>query len=88
MENTMKIKIITDLQPFANNSKCYLGDIIEIEEADAKILISNKFAEKIEEKPKAKNEAPKRARNSKGQLIADDPSTPDINEAWKDGEAP
>ena len=27
--------------------------------------------------------APKRARNAKGHLIADDPSTPDINEAWE-----
>ena len=26
--------------------------------------------------------AKKRARNEKGQLIGDDPSTPDINEAW------
>lgn len=25
----------------------------------------------------------KRARNAKGHLVADDPSTPDINEAWE-----
>jgi len=31
---------------------------------------------------------PKRARNTKGQLKADDPSTPDVNEAWESGEAP
>ena len=30
----------------------------------------------------------KRARNEKGQLKADDPSTPDVNEAWEGGEAP
>lgn len=30
----------------------------------------------------------KRARNTKGQLKADDPSTPDVNEAWEGGEAP
>lgn len=30
----------------------------------------------------------KRARNEKGQLQADDPSTPDVNEAWEGGEAP
>tara|TARA_R100000655_G_scaffold77938_1_gene117279 strand:- start:13735 stop:14100 length:366 start_codon:yes stop_codon:yes gene_type:complete len=30
----------------------------------------------------------KRARNEKGQLIGDDPDTPDINEAWEGGEAP
>ena len=31
---------------------------------------------------------PKRARNKKGQLKGDDPSTPDVNEAWEGGEAP
>jgi hypothetical protein len=31
---------------------------------------------------------PKRARNDKGQLVADDPSTPDVNEAWEGGKAP
>lgn len=31
---------------------------------------------------------PKRARNTKGKFIADDPSTPDVNEAWEDGKAP
>jgi len=30
----------------------------------------------------------KRARNKKGQLQADDPSTPDVNEAWEGGKAP
>ena len=31
---------------------------------------------------------PKRARNDKGQLIGDDPDTPDVNEAWEGGKAP
>lgn len=31
---------------------------------------------------------PKRARNEKGQLIGDDPDTPDVNEAWEGGKAP
>lgn len=31
---------------------------------------------------------PVRARNDKGQLQGDDPSTPDVNEAWEGGEAP
>ena len=30
----------------------------------------------------------KRARNEKGQLVGDDPDTPDVNEAWEGGEAP
>ena len=29
-----------------------------------------------------------RARNDKGQLIGDDPSTPNVNEAWVGGTAP
>ena len=29
----------------------------------------------------------KRARNSDGTLKADDPSTPDVNEAWEDGKS-
>ncbi len=32
--------------------------------------------------------AKKRARNDKGQLIGDDPSTPDVNEAWVNEETP
>ena len=43
----------------------------------------NGFAEEVKTADK-----PKRARNDKGQLVADDPSTPDVNEAWEGGEAP
>ena len=31
---------------------------------------------------------PKRARKANVQLKADDPSTPDVNEAWEGGKAP
>ena len=31
---------------------------------------------------------PKRARDDKGHYVADDLSTPDINEAWEGGKAP
>lgn len=34
------------------------------------------------------NVKPQRAKNTKGQFVADDPSTPDVNEAWKGGKAP
>lgn len=45
---------------------------------------------KIKDDPRVyrKDNDPKRARNEKGQLIADDPSTPDVNEAWEGGKAP
>jgi len=31
---------------------------------------------------------PKRARTKQGQLVGDDPNTPDINEAYEGGKAP
>ena len=31
---------------------------------------------------------PERARNEQGHYVADDPSTPDVNEAWEGGKAP
>ena len=39
--------------------------------------------------PEVKQEVtPQRAKDAKGQFVADDPSTPNVNEAWKDGKAP
>jgi len=35
-----------------------------------------------------KADAPQRARNDDGTLKGDDPSTPDVNEAWEGGQAP
>ena len=46
---------------------------------------------KIKEDPRVFNKFeadPKRARNEKGHLVADDPSTPEVNEAWEGGKAP
>jgi hypothetical protein len=77
------------------------GDIIDIPEAEVtKILVTKPNAlealpELPLEKPKkpaakkpAAKKAPakrKRARKADGTLKGDDPSTPDINEAWEDG---
>ena len=36
----------------------------------------------------ASESEPVRARNEDGTLKGDDPSTPDVNEAWEGGEAP
>ena len=38
--------------------------------------------------PPAPEVKPKRARTKKGTLKADDPSTPEVNEAWEGGKAP
>ena len=34
------------------------------------------------------NQEIKRARDDKGHYVADDPNTPDVNEAWEGGKAP
>lgn len=77
----MKIKITTDRNPWVNGTKQNKGDVVEVTAAEAKSMIANGFAEEIKS-------APKRARDSKGKLKADDPSTPDVNEAWEGGKAP
>ena len=77
------------------------GDIIDIPEAEYKKICVTKpnaleaLPELPLEKPKkpaakkpAAKKAPakrKRARKADGTLKGDDPSTPDINEAWEDG---
>lgn len=79
----MKIKITTDRHPFLDDEPRNMGDIVEVSAEEAETFIANGFAEEVKTADK-----PKRARNEKGQLVADDPSTPDVNEAWEGGEAP
>ena len=61
--------------------------------------MTSSINEKIKEQIKAKKAEMKkqesvaseeitRARDEKGHYMADDPSTPDVNEAWKGGKAP
>tara|TARA_R110002012_G_scaffold292973_1_gene488366 strand:+ start:313 stop:540 length:228 start_codon:yes stop_codon:yes gene_type:complete len=45
---------------------------------------SKEIADEIREKV----EPPVRKRTIKGKFVADDPSTPDVNEAWVGGKAP
>ena len=68
------------------------GDIVELPDAEvAKIqkMKPNAFEVLPDEKPvsfkraAAKKPAKKRARNANGTLKGDDPSTPDVNEAWE-----
>ena len=44
--------------------------------------------EKLAEEKAVESDKPKRARKSNGKLKADDPATPDVNEAWEGGKAP
>ena len=75
----MKIKITTDRRPFIDGVKTNQGDVVEVSAADGKVMIERGFAEEVKAK---------RARNAKGHVMADDPSTPDVNEAWEGGKAP
>mgnify|MGYP006263804785 CR=1 FL=1 len=43
---------------------------------------------KVVKPTEAKVTTPTRARNADGTLIGDDPTTPDVNEAWEGGKAP
>ena len=56
---------------------------------ETKIKEGEVTLEKFEKAPVLKEAPkPKRARTKKGTYVADDESTPDVNEAWVGGEAP
>ena len=75
----MKVEIITDRKPWAAGSPAMKGDKIEVSEEEGQALLEAGFALEVKIK---------RARNATGKLQADDPSTPDVNEAWEGGKAP
>ena len=52
------------------------------------IIADRMMASSEEQTPAEPPAKPKRARTKKGQFKADDPSTPNVNEAWVDGKAP
>ena len=73
------------------------GDIVDLPEAEIERILKTKpraleiLPELPLEQPKPKKAAAKkapakrkRARNANGTLKGDDPSTPDVNEAWED----
>ena len=78
----MKIKITTDRRPFVNGVATNEGEEIEVDAEEGAILLQAGFALEIGASK------PKRARTATGKLKADDPSTPDVNEAWEGGKAP
>ncbi|BAQ90115.1 hypothetical protein [uncultured Mediterranean phage uvMED] len=88
----MKIKITSDRNPWANGSPRVKDDEIELDDAEAKALIDAGMAIAYPfikaSELKDMDLKPKRARTAKGHLKADDPSTPEVNEAWEGGVAP
>jgi len=78
----MKVKITTDRRPFVNGVATNQGEEIEVDAEEGAILLQAGFALELGASK------PKRARTATGKLKADDPSTPDVNEAWEGGKAP
>lgn len=72
----MKIEITTERGPWLDNRMVSLGEVVECDKDTAKALIDADMAKEV----KATR---KRARNANGTLKADDPSTPNINEAYE-----
>tara|TARA_B100000161_G_scaffold248435_1_gene205291 strand:+ start:220 stop:591 length:372 start_codon:yes stop_codon:yes gene_type:complete len=76
--------------------RLYTADeVISAEEGDwqdtvMKQMVENGWAQEVKMEDLSDLEAgePVRARNEKGHYIADDPSTPDVNEAYEGGKAP
>lgn len=78
----MRIKITSDRNPWANGSPCAQGQEIELDDEAGQAMVEAGMALELGASK------PKRARNAKGQVQSDDPSTPDVNEAWEGGKAP
>ena len=76
-------------------SKLYVHDeVVEAKEDWQQSLmeafVQNNWAMeiKVEDTSDVETTEPVRARNDKGHYVADDPSTPDVNEAYEGGVAP
>ena len=81
-EDIMKIKITTDRRPFVNGVATNKGEEVEVDAEEGAILLQAGFELEIGATK------PKRARTATCKLKADDPTTPDVNEAWEDGKGP
>ena len=80
------VKIIVNVgNVYTSKGKLFRGDTADLPETEINEI--NAIREDALSKVQAKT-APKRARKANGQLQADDPSTPDVNEAWVGGNAP
>ena len=86
MKVLIKARSMSTSQGMARN-----GDIVELPEAEVNKVLAVRphFIEVLAEEapkktPKKASAKKKRARNDDGTLKADDPDTPDVNEAWED----
>ena len=65
-----------------------MGNQAAAEDRFGNVYCTDPNLQRIVDEATIENVPPKRARNAKGHLMADDPSTPDVNEAWEGGVAP
>ena len=86
----MKIKILRNIVGASNkegsHSKMYVQGTVFTPVQDWEIKLAHQFMEANaaqEIKVTEPKETKKRARTSTGHYKADDPSTPDVNEAWE-----
>jgi hypothetical protein len=87
MKVLVKMRSMSTSQGMARN-----GDIVDLPKAEVDKILAGRphtievLAEEAPKKaPKKITAKKKRARNVDGTLKADDPSTPDVNEAWVNG---
>ena len=75
---------------YGNETRMYNeGEELVIDQPWQKALADNFLAAGFAKEAKVMDvQETKRARNDDGTLKADDPATPDTNEAWEGGEAP
>lgn len=70
-----------------NNGEIWDGPVCVL--PDGRIITGPTYtSESVRVHPITEEPAPKRARNDKGQLVGDNESTPNVNEAWVGGKAP
>lgn len=70
---------------YTSKGQLFQGDEADLPEAEIKIINDIRADAVLKVAGQA---TPKRARNEKGQVLPDDPTTLDINEAWEGGKAP
>ena len=85
MKVQVNLRSLSTSQGIAKN-----GEVVDLPEEEIRKIVAFRphAIEILEVEPEQEKKAPakkKRARNSDGTLKADDPSTPDVNEAYEDG---
>ena len=72
----VKVTITTEARPVYNGRPSAKGETIEVTQAEADQIVERGWGEVSSTKQR------KRARNSKGHYVSDNPDTPE-NEAWE-----